>query len=80
MYEKFRLTLFSVYIFLLIFFGIKKYHTINTNNNYNNEEKSLLSEALNKLNECFDIENKNERSINESMLLIEYCMKKYGSK
>ena len=80
MYEKFRLTLFSVSIFLLIFFGIKKYHTINPNKNYNNEEKSLLSEALNKLNECFDIENKNERSINESMRLIEYCMKKYGSK
>ena len=42
-------------------------------------EKEKLTEISNKLNECFDLENKRNRSISESIKLIEYCLKEYGS-
>ena len=31
-----------------------------------------------KLKRCFDLENKNQRRINESLDLIKYCMKEFG--
>ena len=31
-----------------------------------------------KLKGCLDLENKNQRSINESLDLIAYCMKEFG--
>ena len=31
-------------------------------------------------NECFDLENKNKRTLNKSIELIEYCLEEYGYK
>ena len=31
-----------------------------------------------KLKGCFDLENKNQRRINESLNLVKYCMKEFG--
>ncbi len=32
------------------------------------------------LNECFDLENKNKRTLNKSIELIEYFLEEYGYK
>ena len=45
-----------------------------------NKEESFLNESIRVLNECFDLENKNKRTINKSIDLIEYCLKEYGYK
>ena len=44
-----------------------------------NEEKNKLKKSAEVLNECFDLKNKNQRSLNDSMKLIEYCLEEYGS-
>jgi len=42
--------------------------------NINNLENIDFEELTLSLNECFDLENKNERSLVESIRLIEYCL------
>ena len=42
--------------------------------NRNNLENIDIEELTSSLNECFDLENKNERSLVESIRLIEYCL------
>ena len=41
-------------------------------------EKEKLKKINKNLNNCFDLGNKSDRTTNESINLIEYCMKKYG--
>jgi len=43
--------------------------------NRNNLENIDLEELTLSLNKCFDLENKNERRLVESIRLIEYCLK-----
>ena len=41
--------------------------------------KNKLKKSAEILNECFDLENKSKRTINESLKLIEYCLEEFGS-
>ena len=43
-----------------------------------NQKNKILKDYRLKLKSCFDLENKNERKINESLKLIEYCVKEFG--
>tara|TARA_B100000212_G_scaffold329205_1_gene294191 strand:+ start:753 stop:944 length:192 start_codon:yes stop_codon:yes gene_type:complete len=43
----------------------------------NHKNKIIKNYAI-KLKSCFDLENKNKRRINESLDLIEYCIKEFG--
>ena len=73
---KISISIISIIIFSLI--GIKKLVYIKQNNDLKNEEESILNESNRVLNECFDLENKNKRTHNESIELIEYCLEEYG--
>ena len=51
----------------------KKVKILETESNRNNN----VNDYANKLKGCFDLENKNQRNINESLDLIKYCMEKF---
>ena len=59
---------------------IKKLIYINQIKNSKSKEGIFLYESIRVLNECFDLENKNKRTLNESIELIEYCLEEYGYK
>ena len=68
----------SVIVFTLL--GIKKLIYIYRANDFKNQEDLILNESIRVLNECFDLENKNKRTLNKSIELIEYCLEEYGYK
>ena len=41
-------------------------------------KSKVIHDYAKKLKGCFDLENKNQRRINESLDLIKYCMKEFG--
>ena len=41
-------------------------------------KNKVIHDYAKKLKGCFDLENKNQRTINESLDLIKYCMKEFG--
>ena len=41
-------------------------------------KNKVIHDYAKKLRGCFDLENKNQRRINESLDLIKYCMKEFG--
>ena len=41
-------------------------------------KNNIINNYANKLKGCFDLENKNQRRINESLDLIKYCIKEFG--
>ena len=71
-----------VVIFLSIVFliSLKTYRDFIISSDLKKEEKNKLKKSAEVLNECFDLKNKSERTLNDSMKLIEYCLEKYGSK
>ena len=69
-----------IILFMISFLGIKKYRSFSISNDLKKQESHRLNSAAKVLNKCFDLENKNKRTINESMKLIEYCLKEYGLK
>tara|TARA_B100001778_G_C18475911_1_gene578009 strand:+ start:530 stop:760 length:231 start_codon:yes stop_codon:yes gene_type:complete len=68
-----------ILLFTFFLFGTKVYLEINDSRNLKNIRKNRLNKTAEVLNECFDLKNKNQRTQNNSMKLIEYCLKKYGS-
>ena len=40
-------------------------------------KNKVIHDFANKLKGCFDLENKDQRTINESLSLINYCMKEF---
>ncbi len=68
-------------IFLSIVFliSLKIYRNFIISSDLKKEEKNKLKKSAEVLNECFDLKNKSERTLNDSMKLIEYCLKQYGS-
>ena len=60
----------SIIIFSLL--GIKKLIYVYQAKDFKNKEESNLNESVRVLNECFDLENKNKRTLNKSIELIEY--------
>ena len=71
-----KIIIFSI----LIISFIKIYRKFNFINDPDNVKQTHLNESVRVLNKCFDLENKNNRTINESIKLIEYCLKEYGYK
>ena len=59
-------------IWIYLFFG-----KVNVFRTESHKNKVIHSHAK-KLEGCFDLENKNQRRINESLDLIKYCMKEFG--
>ena len=69
----------SIYIIIFIsligiFKVFEKVNVLRTSTDKN----SIINDYAKKLKGCFDLENKNQRRINESLDLIEYCMKEFG--
>ena len=77
--NKVKIAIFTISI-IIFFIGIKKLIYINQVKYIKNEEESFLNESIRVLNECFDLENKNKRTLKKSIELIEYCLEEYGYK
>ena len=75
----FRIALVIVLLTILFLQGLKIYSDFNNSRELKKEEKNRLKKSAEVLNNCFDLENKSKRSVNDSMKLIEYCLKEYGS-
>ena len=67
-----------ILFFMFLLVGLRVYRNFNISRNLKNEEKNKLKKSAEVLNECFDLKNKSQRTLNDSMKLIEYCMEKYG--
>jgi len=76
--NKFKIAIFTISIIIFSLLGIKKLIYINQDKILKNKEESILNESNRVLNECFDLENKDKRTHNESIELIEYCLEEYG--
>ena len=74
-----RITLVVIFLSIIFLFSIKKYRDFVISSDLKNEEKNKLKKSAEILNECFDLENKSKRTINESLKLIEYCLEEFGS-
>ena len=71
-----KILIFIIIIFSLIgtfkiFLKVNSFRTASDTN-------IIINDYAKKLRGCFDLENKNQRRINESLDLIEYCMKEFG--
>ena len=77
--NKFKIAIFTILITIFSFIGIKKLIYINQVKDLKNKE-AFFNESIRVLNECFDLENKNKRTLNKSIELIEYCLEEYGYK
>ena len=78
--NKFKIVIFTILIILFSFIGVKRLIYIIQVKKLKNEEASILNGSIRVLNECFDLENKNKRTLNKSIELIEYCIEEYGYK
>ena len=70
---------FFIYI-TIIFSSIGIYLVLGKVNSLSTESHNnkVIHDYAKKLKGCFDLENKNQRRINESLDLIKYCMKEFG--
>ena len=70
-----------IFIYIVIFFSLvvtfKVFEMVNIFRNASYKNR-IINEYAKKLKGCFDLENKNQRRINESLDLIEYCIKEFG--
>ena len=73
------ITLAVIFLSIVFLFSLKTYRDFVITNDLKNEEKNKLKKSAEILNECFDLENKSKRTINESLKLIEYCLEEFGS-
>ena len=75
-----RITLVLIFLSMVFLISFKTYRDFIISSDLKKEEKNKLKKSAEVLNECFDLKNKSERTLNDSMKLIEYCLKQYGSK
>ena len=74
-----KITLSVIFLSIIFLFSLKTYRDFVISSDLKNEEKNKLKKSAEILNECFDLENKSKRTINESLKLIEYCLEEFGS-
>ena len=74
-----KITLVVIFLSIVFLISLKTYRNFTISNDLKNEEKNKLKKSAETLNECFDLKNKSERTLNDSMKLIEYCLEQYGS-
>ena len=72
--EKFFIFIIVVFSYIGIFKISEKVNIIRTESHKN----KIINDYAKKLKECFDLENKNQRRINESLDLIKHCMREFG--
>ena len=77
--NKAKIAIFTISIIISLI-GIKKLIYINQVKDLKNKEESYLNESTRVWEECFDLGNKNKRTLNKSIELIEFCLKEYGYK
>ena len=75
-----RLTLAVIFLSIIFLISLKTYRDFVISSDLKNQEKNKLKKSAEVLNKCFDLKNKSERTLNDSMKLIEYCLEQYGSK
>ena len=75
-----RITLAVIFLSMVFLISFKIYRDFIISSDLKKEEKNKLKKSAEVLNECFDLKNKSERTLNDSMKLIEYCLEQYGSK
>ena len=63
-------------IFFLV--GLIIYRNFNISRDLKIEKKNKLKKSAEVLNQCFDLKNKNQRTLIDSIKLIEYCLEEYG--
>ena len=73
-----RITFAAILFFMFSLFGFKVYRNFNISRNLKNEDKNKLKKSAEVLYECFDLKNKSQRTLNDSMKLIEFCLEEYG--
>ena len=74
-----RIFIAGILLSMMLLFGFKIYCIFNISRDIKNEKKDKLKKSAEILNDCFDLENKNKRTLNDSLKLIEYCLKEYGT-
>ena len=74
-----RIFIAGILLSMMMLFGFKIYRIFNISRDIKNEKKDKLKKSAEILNDCFDLENKNKRTLNDSLKLIEYCLKEYGT-
>ena len=74
-----RITLAVIFLSMMFLFSFKIFLDFIISSDLKKEEKNKLKRSAEVLNECFDLKNKSERTLNDSMQLIEYCLEQYGS-
>ena len=77
--KNFSIILAVIFLSIVFLFSLKTYRDFVITSDLKNEEKNKLKKSAEILNECFDLENKSKRTINESLKLIEYCLEEFGS-
>ena len=73
-----RITLAVIFLSMVFLISFKTYRDFIISSDLKKEEKNKLKKSAEVLNECFDLKNKSQRSLNASMKLIEYCLEEYG--
>ena len=74
-----RIILAVIFLSMIFLISFKTYRNFFISSDLKKEEKNKLKRSAEVLNECFDLKNKSERTLNNSMKLIEYCLEQYGS-
>ena len=74
-----RITLAVIFLSMVFLISFKTYRDFIISSDLKKEEKNKLKKSAEILNECFDLKNKSERTLNDSLKLIEYCLEQYGS-
>ena len=75
--QKLRMTLPVIFLSIIFLFSLKTYRDFVITSDLKKEEKNKLKKSAEILNECFDLKNKSNRTINDSMKLIEYCLEEF---
>ena len=73
-----RRTLIIILLSIFFLVGLKIYRNFNVSRDLKIEKKNKLKESAEVLNQCFDLKNKNQRTLIDSIKLIEYCLEEYG--
>ena len=74
-----RIILAVIFLSMIFLISFKTYRNFIISSDLKKEEKNKLKRSAEVFNECFDLKNKSERTLNDSMKLIEYCLEQYGS-
>ena len=75
-----RITITSILLFIVLLKGLKIYKNFEISKDLKNEKINRLKNTAEVLSECFDLKNKSKRNLSDSIKLVEYCLKEYGTK